>query len=436
MTGRAGMRSAAAVVLAAAFVAASAAPAAAQSAVPSMPAGEQPCIQPPTTTYEQEPWAQQILAPDQAWDLTRGAGVTVAVVDTGVDAEVPQLSAPGAVLPGASVIEGDSGPANDDCFGHGTFVAGIIAADPVPGTNFAGVAPDATILPVRVATGLEEETGDTFSPDALAEGIRRAVDLGADVVNVSASTSFPNEQLASVIRYAAERDVVVVASAANGAQEGDPVTYPASYPGVIAVGAVDVAGAHASFSQTGPFLSVVAPGVDVISLGPNGPGHWQGSGTSYAAPFVAGTAALIRSYYPHLTAPQIKQRLEITANHPPTQLPDPALGWGTVNVTAAVASVVNGEGSDGSIVVPRSPAAAYVEPPDEIGPMLATVFTIMAAVGIALAVLTVRLSTSGHRRGWQAARTMRVITKEKAPEAEQEQPEEPSEPAAGPALTP
>ncbi|MFR9731785.1 type VII secretion-associated serine protease mycosin [Saccharopolyspora sp. MS10] len=414
------LRSAAALLLAAGITAGTAAPAGAQPSVPSMPSGEQPCIQAPSALYPEEPWAQQILAPDQVWDLTRGAGVTVAVVDTGVDAKAPQLAAPGAVLPGQSVIEGEGGTADDDCFGHGTFVAGIIAADPVQGTGFAGVAPDATILPVRVATGLEEETGGTFSPDALALGIRRSVDLGADVINVSASTNFPNPQLESAVRYAAERDVVVVASAANGAQEGDPVTYPASYPGVIAVGAVDVAGAHANFSQTGEFLSVVAPGVDVISIGPNGPGHWEGSGTSYAAPFVAGTAALIRSYHPHLTAPQIKQRLEITASHPPTQLPDPALGWGTVNVTAAVASVVNGEGGTGSIVVPPGPAPGYREPPDEIGPMLAVLFTIMAVVGVALAVLTVRLSTSGHRRGWQAARTMRVVTREKPAEAEPE----------------
>ena len=423
------VRSAAALLLATGIVAATAAPAAAQSSIPSMPTGEQPCIQPPTTTYPEEPWAQQILAPDQVWDLTRGAGVTVAVVDTGVDADSPQLAAPGSVLPGRNVISGQSGPADDDCFGHGTFVAGIIAADPTPGTGFAGIAPDATILPVRVATGLEEETGDTFEPEALAQGIRSSVDLGADVINVSASTNFPNQALADAVRYAADRDVVVVASAANGAQEGDPVTYPASYPGVIAVGAVDVSGAHANFSQTGEFLSVVAPGVDVISIGPHGPGHWQGSGTSYAAPFVAGTAALIRAYHPHLSAPQIKQRLEITASHPPTRMPDPALGWGTVNVTAAVASVVSGEGADGAIVVPPSPAAAYRVPPDEIGPMLAVLFTVLAGVGVALAVLTVRLSTSGHRRGWQAPRTMRVITKDEPGKSAEEPPAEPAEPA-------
>ena len=122
--------------------------------------------------------------------------------------------------------------------------------------------------------------------------------------------------------------MVVVASAANSAKNGDPVTYPAAYPSVIAVGAVDATGKRADFSQTGSFLSLVAPGVGVASIGPRGAGHWLGSGTSYAAPFVAGAAALVRAYHPALTAAEIKHRLEATADHPAAALPDAGMGWG------------------------------------------------------------------------------------------------------------
>ena len=101
------------------------------------------------------------------------------------------------------------------------------------------------------------------------------------------------------------------------------MTYPASYPTVIAVGAVDSGGQRADFSQTGPYLGLVAPGVNVVSIGPRGPGQWQGNGTSYAAPFVTGTAALVRAYHPQLTAAQVRHRLEVTADHPAAALPEP-----------------------------------------------------------------------------------------------------------------
>ena len=394
-------------------------PAVAQGSPPPLPKANT-CIQPPAVTFEDTPWGQQLLAPERVWDLTQGQGIKVAVVDTGVDAQTPQLAG-GKVLPGADVVEGVQGPANNDCFGHGTFVAGIIAASPTPGSGFAGVAPGVQIVPVRVATGTEEATGDTFTPAALARGIRRAVDLDADVINVSASTSFPDPELAGAVQYAAQRDALIVASAANGAKEGDPVTYPASYPGVIAVGAIDSTGSHADFSQTGPYLSLVAPGVDVVSIGPHGPGHWQGSGTSYAAPYVSGVAALVRAYHPQLTAAQVKQRLEMTASHPATALPDQALGWGTVNPMAAVSSVVNGEGVDGAAAVPPSPKPAVVAPEDELGPVLAILGAVGAVITTMVLVLGFRLGAAGNRRGWGRPRVLQVVPdrqQEPAPETE------------------
>ncbi|WP_431878345.1 type VII secretion-associated serine protease mycosin [Amycolatopsis sacchari] len=368
----------------------------AHAATPLPPGGG--CLPAPQGTAPDIPWPQRQLAPQRVWDLTKGQGITVAVVDTGVDAHTPQLA--GRVLPGADVA--GSGPADDDCYGHGTFVAGIIAAAPAPGTGFTGVAPEATILPIRVTSPADS----TLTSTALANGIRRAVDAGARVINVSASTSVPDAGLAAAVQYAEAHDVVVVASAANGAQEGDPVTYPASYPTVLAVGAVDSTGQHADFSQTGPYLALVAPGVDVVSVGPRGPGQWQGSGTSYAAPFVAGTAALVRSYHPQLSAAQVRHRLEVTANHPAAALPDPALGWGTVNPQAAVTAVLPEEGAAGATVVAPPPARAAAAPVrDEVGPVLAILGVLALVVLIPGAVMVSRLSAAGRRRGWRPART-------------------------------
>ncbi len=368
----------------------------AHAATPLPPGGG--CLPAPQGTAPDIPWPQRQLAPQRVWDLTKGQGITVAVVDTGVDAHTPQLA--GRVLPGADVA--GSGTADDDCYGHGTFVAGIIAAAPAPGTGFTGVAPEATILPIRVTSPADS----TLTSTALANGIRRAVDAGARVINVSASTSVPDAGLAAAVQYAEAHDVVVVASAANGAQEGDPVTYPASYPTVLAVGAVDSTGQHADFSQTGPYLALVAPGVDVVSVGPRGAGQWQGSGTSYAAPFVAGTAALVRSYHPQLSAAQVRHRLEVTANHPAAALPDPALGWGTVNPQAAVTAVLPEEGAAGATVVAPPPARAAAAPVrDEVGPVLAILGVLALVVLIPGAVMVSRLSAAGRRRGWRPART-------------------------------
>jgi len=383
----------------------------------AVPGQEQVCLPPPKGMDPSIPWPQQQLAPQRVWPLTKGAGVLVGVVDTGVDASIPQLAG-GRILPGFDVIAGPSGgSADSDCVGHGTFLAGIIGASPVPGTGFAGVAPEATILPVRVAKSLTEGTAGALTPKSLALGIRKAVDSGARVVNVSASTTLPDAELASAVAYAAERDVVVVASAANGAKDGDPVTYPASYPTVIAVGAVDSAGQHADFSQTGPYLSLVAPGVDVISVGPGGPGQWQGTGTSYAAPFVTGVATLVRAYHPDLTAPQIKHRLETTANHPATALPDPALGWGTVNPVAAVTAMLPEENaaSPGGVVKPPQARAADIVPPDELGPLL-SVIGVFGVLSFAFVLVWVsRLYASGRRRGWGPTRVVRVVQSHPTP---------------------
>jgi membrane-anchored mycosin MYCP len=389
-------------------------PAHAEPPPPSSSGNQVQCLAPPRITDPSVPWAQRQLAPERVWPLTNGSGVTVGVVDTGVDATVPQLRG-GTVLRGVDTTKPDRGPADNDCYGHGTFVAGIIAAAPVSGTGYAGVAPGVRILPVRCATTDAPDQEGSLTPEGMALGIRAAVDSGARVINVSASTTEQNPQLAAAVEYAASHDVVLVASAANTAKQGDPVTYPAAYPSVIAVGAIDEAGQHAEFSQTGPFLSLVAPGVNVLGLGAGGAGHWQGQGTSYSAPFVTGAAALVRAYRPSLSAAQVKHRLLTTATRPAARLPDPALGWGTVNLMAAVTTVLPEEGDGGrpAMVVPPGARALVPAPRDELGPVLAGVGLLGAVVLVLGALLVTRVYRSGRKRRWRPARVLEVSSTEK-----------------------
>lgn len=370
-----------------------------------VPAGSAPnaeaqagCRPPPVRAEPAVPWGQQLLAPNRVWDVTRGQGVTVAVVDTGVDATTPQLA--GAVAPGQDTSAPGRGPGNTDCPGHGTFVAGIIAARPAAGTGFAGVAPGASILPIR----------DTFterdgSPRSMARGIRAAADAGAGVINVSASTNHDDHDLRSAVDYARQHDSLVVAAAANNAERGNPVPYPAAYPGVLAVGAIDVTGAVAAFSQTGGFVGMVAPGVDVVSLGPGGPGQWQQSGTSFATPFVSGAAALVRSYRPELSATEVRRRLERTATRPGGPVPDAAAGWGTVNPYAAVTAARPGENAGSHGGEPRAPAPPPVpaaERSPATGVVLVSVAGAVLLAGAAAIVATI--GASGRKRGWRRRR--------------------------------
>ena len=355
---------------------------------PAPEAGADPgCRPPPVRSEPAVPWAQQLLAPERTWSTTRGDGITVAVVDSGVDATSPQLA--GAVLPGVDISAPGAGPADTDCLGHGTFVAGIIAARPAAGTGFSGVAPGAAILPIR-----DTNTDDHGAPATMARGIRAAADAHAGVINVSASTNSDDPELRAAVVHAQRHDSLVVAAAANNAERGNPTPYPASYPGVLAVGAVDHTGATAAFSQTGGFLGLVAPGVDVIGPGPGGPGQWQQSGTSFATPFVSGAAALVRSYRPELSAAEVGHRLEATATRPSVPVPDAAVGWGTVNPYAAVTAVL-GERGAGRVVAP----APRPRPDHAAAARVVVLCATTTGALVCLAVIAAAISPRGKRRG-------------------------------------
>lgn len=284
----------------------------------------------PARTIPGTPWSLRRLLLAQMWRYGQGAGVRVAVVDTGVDDRNPQLAGAVDTRDGVDLID-PAGDGTDDTVGHGTEVAGIIAARPAAGTGFVGIAPRATVIPVRQ----NDDEGDGTT-DTLAEGIRKAVDAGARVINISQDTAAaPDANLARAITDALRRDVVVVASAGNDGVDGHRhTTYPAAYPGVLAVGASDRSGRRAAFSDAGPFVGVVAPGVDMVSTVPLG-GQCADSGTSFSAPYVAGVAVLLRGEHPGWSRQQVVARIERTAVRSGDGRDD-LVGWGVVDPVRAL----------------------------------------------------------------------------------------------------
>lgn len=288
-------------------------------------------------------WGLSALHLDEAWRTTKGQGVTVAVLDTGVEADHPDLT--GNVLPAKDLIGFGAEPGDRTWARHGTAMAGIIAGHghgPGDSDGAMGVAPEAKILPVRVIL----EDGDsartkarTTRGNALADGIRWAADHGADVINLSlgddSDSAHPEPGEDEAVQYALKKGVVVVASAGNGGDKGDHVSYPAAYPGVIAVTAVDKYGTRASFSTRRWYAAISAPGVGVVIADPDHK-YYEGWGTSAASAFVSGAAALIKAAYPTLTPAQIKKLLEDTARDTPVGGRDDSRGFGMIDPAAAL----------------------------------------------------------------------------------------------------
>ncbi|MFF5960919.1 type VII secretion-associated serine protease mycosin [Streptomyces luteogriseus] len=299
----------------------------------------------PNGKYPGRPWSLQRVLLDELWTQSTGKDMRVAVIDTGVDVTNPQLTDAVDVKSGRNFLpknlkDDDGNPiergkenGTTDTVGHGTKVAGIIAARPAKGTGFVGLAPDATIIPIQQNDA--EGNGDVGT---LTAAIRYAVQAGADVINISQDTTKPmksTSDLALAINQALARKIVVVASAGNDGLGGNvKETYPASYKGVLAVAASDRNNERAAFSQSGEFVGVAAPGVDMISTIPKG-GHCSDNGTSFSAPYVAGLAALIKAKHRDWTARQVVAQIEQTAERT-TAGHDRLVGWGVVDPVRAL----------------------------------------------------------------------------------------------------
>jgi type VII secretion-associated serine protease mycosin len=275
-----------------------------------------------------EQWHLKTLNVPGAWTYASGAGVTVAVLDSGVDAHHVDLE--GQVLTGLDLVDA-KGDADTDLVGHGTTVSAIIAGKD-DASGVVGIAPKARILPVRVLDR-ENRYDDAM---IVAKGVRWAVDQGARVINLSLGGSGSSAALAAALDYAFARDVVVVACTGNaGASTSTGVWYPAREPGVLAVAGMERDGdALWSGSITGKETVVTAPATHLVGARPSG--YWRVQGTSFAAPMVSGTAALIRSRWPTMPAGEVVNRIIRSATDVGPTGRDGTFGFGMVNPTAAL----------------------------------------------------------------------------------------------------
>jgi len=353
----------------------------------------------------QVPWAQNALAPERVWPFTQGTGVLVAVIDSGVDTDHPQLAAPGKVLRGFDFIRNRAG-ADFDCISHGTAVASIITATPEAGLGFHGVAPGTRILPLRVSD-LDAGAGDSGSsvnPTVFAKAIRYAVDNGARVINLSVVMYTDVAAVRAAVQYAEHKDVVVVAAVGNQHQQSgaDPTPYPAAYPGVLGVGATTIDGVRLDASQVGPYVDLAAPGGGVLAATrQHGYVFWDG--TSFATPFVSATAALVRAEYPQLSAAGVMSRLLATADPAPGGPLGPAYGHGIVDPYRAVTESLDGANPAARPVVLHTPtpdvAAAQraAQSRHRAGHANQVVLVVMLLAGAVLLGLTV--GSLGRRHG-------------------------------------
>jgi type VII secretion-associated serine protease mycosin len=276
----------------------------------------------------------------KVWPIAQGQGVVVAVLDSGVNARLPDLK--GVVLPGGDTIGGgtDGLTDHDAGRGHGTAMAMLIAGQG-HGTRMVGVAPWARVLPVRA----NNDTNGTAAPEAMAKAIRYAVDHGAKVINMSLATRSESElecepPRQEAIDYAISRDVVIVAGTGNEGNKDNLPMQPAACPGVLAVGAVDHKQKPAWFTQRHPYVAVAAPGVSVGSTGKEGRFDPDVNGTSSATALTSGVVALVRSKFPKMPAREVVRRITATARDVGPRGHDNQTGYGIVNPHRALAGQV------------------------------------------------------------------------------------------------
>jgi subtilisin family serine protease len=297
-----------------------------------------------------EMWVLNDMNVRPAWRLSQGHGVVIAVIDSGIDGQVSDLS--GSVLAGPDYTGVHTPPGNPNWGVHGTWMASLIAGHghgPGDASGIIGVAPQSRVLSVRVITDKHDPGYAAYERQSphrgqveLAAAIRYAVGHGAEVISMSLGYGAPSRPVRAALQDAYDHRVVVVASSGNSGTEAEargkgtaPYSFPASYPGVLGVAAVAQDRQPASFSSDNVSVQVAAPGVNVPAQGRDG-GYWLVSGTSPACALTAGVAALIKSRYPRLTDAQVGNAITTSAWHRPRGGPDEQVGFGTVNAAAAL----------------------------------------------------------------------------------------------------
>ncbi len=292
-------------------------------------------------------WVLDAVNAPAAWPVTQGQGVTVAVIDSGVNPAVSDLV--GSVITGPDYSGVSTPPSNPEWGMHGTWMASLIAGH---GHGFdsgvSGVAPRAMVLSIRVLPDKKDPAYKQYEQEpasdgqrALAKAIRFAVRHRVGVISMSLGYSAASKVVRSALQDAYQHKIVVVASAGNSGDKASnnatahaPYSYPADYPGVLAVAAVNKAGNPAYFSSDNLSVQVAAPGVRVLAQGNNGQ-YWLVNGTSPACALAAGVAALIKSVHPGMSPALVVQAIGASAQHPPGGYND-RVGFGTVNAAAAL----------------------------------------------------------------------------------------------------
>jgi type VII secretion-associated serine protease mycosin len=339
-------------------------------------------------SFRSDQWYLKSLNIARAHGLTKGADVTVAIIDSGA---YPHPDLRRNLLRGKSFVSGDRADGRSDKSGHGTNMAALVGSHGRSGNDgVLGIAPAADILPIKISL-----TGADTSAE-MGRGIQWAIDQKASVVNVSASVG-PAFEVQDAIAAALQENVVVVASAGNTSQDAI-VGYPAAIEGVLSVGATGRNGKHASLSVKDPKVLICAPGVDITTAEP--PDKYADvSGTSPAAAIVSGAAALVRAKFPRLSAEEVIHRLTATADDigPPGR--DDECGFGRLNVVKALTAVVPPlEGAASSTVTPGAsatpvggttlPATAFAPRGEsEKGSSAAVVLGGLGGVAVALGVI-------------------------------------------------
>ncbi|TSB21396.1 S8 family serine peptidase [Streptomyces benahoarensis] len=360
-------------------------------------------------------WPLKAFDAEKIWELSTGKGVTVAVIDDGVDSRHPDLK--GNVLPGKDFNDGGSADPEDGDT-HGTQMASEIAGHghgPGGASGVKGLAPDAKILPVRDSGTTEKGFGPA---------IRYSVDHGASVINISQAVSTKSDGDVEAIAYALKHDVLVVTSSGNEGKGAEAIEYPGSYPGVLTVGGVQNSGEIWSKSNYGPPVLLSAPAVGIVSAGNSGTSMYQkGTGTSDATAYVSASIALLREKFPDLSVGQLVNRLTKSAGLPASakgsQLPDQKYGYGFIQPLAALKRDIPAGPKNGPLKMPTaasSPAAgdsAVSQGNDGSGdstqaaskagmsPLFIVIIVVggLVVIGIVLAIVLMVVRRKGRRNG-------------------------------------
>ncbi|MGY0024351.1 type VII secretion-associated serine protease mycosin [Streptomyces sp. YJ-C3] len=259
-------------------------------------------------SFRAQQWHLDAMKADQMWKTSTGKGITVAVIDTGVDADHPDLQ--GQVLPGEDLSTGLTGDEHTDYDGHGTGIAGMIAGTGAGngGQGAFGLSPGAKVLPVRLPNA--EKANNQASADAqlfkaMAAGIRFAADHDAKVINISQAAPKGTPELTTAVKYALEKGSLIFAGVGNDGNTTNLVQYPAATPGVVGVAAVDTNGRRTTESEYGPQVDIAAPGKDIVHACGGKTGYCKSHGTSDASALASASAALIWSKHPNWTNNQV-----------------------------------------------------------------------------------------------------------------------------------